>query len=220
MSTTLTETASDADFGTGLLVPQPGVDQTSDAVVILKDNSLQQLADRSQAIQKLSGLNGVLTRTVHVPLNVALQNSSSRFTSGLASGIYWEQTSVASVGALEFAIPPLPVGAKITQVIARWGNDFNTTLAIGTPPAISLRKSGIATGVTFVSGIGNPTTIGTQSDTTAVVATYKALHNITLSVAETISADAVYIVRFTGETGSNSVTGGILAGVLLTVALP
>jgi hypothetical protein len=218
MSTTLTGVPADADFSTGLVRPDSGEDPSVWSLVL--DNDLQKAEDRFQALQRLGGLNSGVTRLVAVPLWPSLQNSSTRFTSGVAGGVYWEQTSVASAGFLQFVVPPLPVGAVITQVIARWGNNFNTTLPIGTPPAVALTKSRIAVGTTFLSGIGDPVTIGTQADTTAVVATYKALHDITLSVNETVSADAVYSVNFTGEDGANESTGGVLAGILLTIGLP
>lgn len=218
MSTVITETAANADFGTGLTRPDNGEDPSVWSLVL--EQMEQELGDRTQALQKLGGLNGSLTRTIHVPLGTSIQNSSSRFTAGIASGIYWNQSSVASAGFLQFAVPPLPVGTKITQVIARWGNSGTAALAIGTPPVIGLYKSTITAGVTFINGVGNGSTVGTQADTTAVLATYQALHNITLTLTETVSADAVYSVAFAGETGANSSTTGVLAGILLTVALP
>jgi hypothetical protein len=218
MSTTLTGVPADADFVTGLVRPDSGEDPPVWSLVL--DNDLQQAEDRFQALQKLGGLNAGVTRLIHVPLWPSLQNSSTRFTSGVAGGVYWEQTSVASAGLLQFAVPPLPIGVAIKAVTARWGNDFTSALAIGTPPTINLTKSRIAVGTAFVSGIGDPVTIGSQADTTAVLATYQGLHDITLVVNETVSVDAVYSVHFTGEDGANETTGGILAGIILTVGLP
>ncbi len=220
MSKVLVQTPTDANFAAGPTYPVTGDSRTtwwSDV-----EGSIQESVDRDTAIQLLVGMNSGLTRKIHVPLNYAMQNSGPRFTAGFAGGVYWEQTSVTSAGFLQFAVPPLPVGAKISSVKARWGNNFQTVAAtsIGTPPTIALTKSRIAVGTTFVSGVGDPVTIGTQADTTAVLASYKALHDITLSVSETVSEDAVYAVQFTGEDGANESTGGVLAGIILTISLP
>ena len=210
MSTVITESAGNANFGTGLTVPATGDPGSTWWNVYLAGK--QQLADRTQWLKTWLPTSPIIKIPIHVPFF----NTSSRFTSYIG---YHIQTSVASVGGLQFELPPLPAGRKIQAVTARWGNPSTANIAIGTKPKITLlRSSAMSVGVdpsTIASS-----TVTSASDTTAVLATYQALHDFgPTGVAHTISDDYIYTLLFEGETGANSVGGGYLTSIYLTLGI-
>ncbi len=223
MPTALTENAPDADFATGLAVPANGDDSVDWFPLLIA--GAQQICDRSQALAKLAGAamsGGVATRKVMVPLasGDALGNSSSQFTFVFSSGAhYWQQTAVASAGKITFEVPQLPIGAKITGAYAWWANNNNTTLPVTTMPTLTLEKNVYSAGSGADPGAEN-TTVATQADTTAVVATYKLMHKIAITgLSEVVAEDVVYRVGFSGEDGTNETTGGNLAAIYITLGV-
>lgn len=178
-------------------------------------------ANRAKSLATLIGFDGTV-RSLPIPLD-PVYNASARFTQGLTPCVDWNQTSVASAGELRFLVPALPVGAKILGVSAYWGNQFTTNVAIGTMPSVRLYKRVNSVGVAFTNAVGNGTevTVGTATDGTGVLATYKLIHLISLTgLTQVIGEHDEYAIGFTGETGANSVTGGTLIGVRLQVGLP
>ncbi len=183
--------------------------------------SAQDLADRTIALATLMGFNGTV-RNLPIALNPVI-NLSSRFAQGATPCIDYNQTSVTDGGTLRFLVPTLPIGAKILGVSAYWGNQNTTNVAIGTMPRLQLYRRVNTIGVAFINAIGNGTeaTIGTVTDTTAVLATYKLIHAISITgLAQVVGADDEYAIDFRGETGANSTTGGTLIGLRMTVGLP
>jgi hypothetical protein len=220
MTTALIENPANADFNTGLSVPVNGEAflAACDAVVA----AFQEGADRAQALAKLLGLTmsgGIATRKILVPLAKELRNSSSVFTYVASSGAhYWQQSSVG-VGGLQFDVPQLPIGAKITGAYAWWANASNTTLPVTTMPALALEKNIYSVGAGADPG-GYNSTVASQADTTAVVGTYQLMHKIAITgLSEVVAEDVVYRVLFTGENSTNATTGGNLAAIFLTLSV-
>ena len=210
MSHTLTETATNADFTTGKTVPDVGDSGTLWWGLLIAE--VQQSSDREQ------WLKAWLTDTPKVRVVMSpLINTSSRFTATAFTngGLYWNQSSVADAGGLYFPVGNLPVGRKITQVIAYWANPTNGSAAsaIGTPPALKLIRRPVTTGT--VDGFSDPSVVvTTATDTTAVVGDYQTVHPIASStISLTIADDQEYVLKFTGEAGANSATGGHLCGL-------
>jgi len=221
MPTALTEDAGNADFGTGLPVPSNGDDSADWFPQLIA--AYQQLADRSQALAQLSGAamsGGGSTRKILVPIVAAVLNSGSIFTYVASSGAhYWQQTSVAGVGGLRFEVPQLPIGATIAGVYAWVANDANTTLPVGTMPALLLTKNVYSVGSAADPGTYDAT-VGSASDATAVVATYKLMHkNAITGLTEVVAQDVIYRIMLTGETGANAATGLNLAAIFIELAV-
>ncbi len=178
-------------------------------------------ANRAKSLATLIGFDGTV-RSLPIPL-APVYNASTRFTQGLTPCIDWNQTSVADGGTLRFLVPTLPVGSKILGASAYWGNQNTTNVAIGTMPRLQLQKRVNTVGVAFVNAVGNGTelTVGTATDATAVLATYKLIHLISITgLAVVIGEHDEYALDFRGETGANSTTGGTLIGLRLQVGLP
>lgn len=211
MPTNLTENAANADFGTGLLVPQDTEDFTASCDIVT-GSSFQELADRSQ------WLKGWLADApkITVPVTNARDNVGPRFSVAPFAGYF--QSSTADAGTIRFTVPALPIGRKIVAAGARWGNSQCTNVAIGTMPKLTLLKTDVSVGTSYVYTVGNSATIGTFTDATAVLATYQGLHDIAITgLAETISADRVYLLEFKGETGANATVGGTLVNLWVTL---
>jgi len=99
--------------------------------------------------------------------------------------------------------------------VAYWQNSANVALPVGTMPTLILQKVDLSTGI----AAPNDVAVASQADTTAVVATYQAMHKITLSCSETILQDTKYYIEFDGETGANSVIGGRLWDLRVTMGI-
>jgi hypothetical protein len=221
MTTALTETPANADFSTGLAVPSNGTDSALWGPEVV--SAFQEIADRTQALAKLSAAvmsGGVPTKKVLVPIGYQLRTSITSFAYVFSSGApYWQQTSVAAAGAIDFEVPQLPIGAKITGAYAWWANTNNTTLPVGTMPILSLKKNIYSVGSGADPGTYD-TTVASQADTTAVVATYKLMHKIAITgLSEVVAEDVHYRVMLEGETGANSTTGGNLAMIVMTLGV-
>jgi hypothetical protein len=203
MSHVLTEAAASADFTTGLTVPDHGDDFDDSCDVVVAD--VQQIADR---LQWLKGWHATTPR-FDVALH-SLQNNSSRFAGNTS---FWEQSDVTSTGGLYFNAVGLPIGRKITGAAVRVKNANTTTMPVGTPPAITLRKMGV------VAGASASVLLGSATDATAVLATYQDWHEISITgLTETISADYIYRIFVTGETGANALAGLTIGHAYLTLA--
>jgi hypothetical protein len=214
MSHNLTENSANADFTTGLVVPNNGDSGTVWWNVLI--DLFQEAADR---FQWLKGWQSS-TPEHRVNLNPML-NTNARFAAQVPTGAapFWNQTDVTDAGALYFPVTGLAVGRKITKVTAIWANATNAVAAtsIGTPPAVSLIKHNVASG-TVVAFTDTSTVVATGTDATAVVADYQKLHNIaSATFSETISDSFEYLVKFTGENGANKAAGGTLRGIRLTL---
>lgn len=199
MSTTLTEVAANADFTTGLTVPQGGVDNFATASTIIKDQSLQETADRCQALAKMVGLNGSNTATLQARLNATSVGSRWNLQVG-TTNLYYLQTSVTDAGALWFSLDTLPVGAKLLTVSVR--------LAGGAPFTAPYTHAGLPgtmpTITVYRQTDGTATSVSSATDSSANVAAYDAFHAISASPNHTIVAGAQYHVKVTGEAGANS----------------
>lgn len=163
----------------------------------------QDLADRTAYLKSL------VIASQRVAMSVGV-DSGGNFTQVLSSNrIYWEQNSVGSAGNLSFQLSGLPIGRQIASVTAYYQNAGNTTLPVTTMPAVALYKRTVAVGNDYWGG-GGATLVGSQSDPTSVVATYKLSHKIELTgLTETILEDTEYFVKLTGENGTNAVAGGV-----------
>lgn len=220
MSSALTETATNADFGTGLIAPDVGADFTTECNTTR--SAFQEIVDRSQALRLLSGVvmaSGLATKKVMVPIGYALRNAGE-FTYVSSSGAhYYQQTSVAGVGNLQFEVPQLPIGSKITGAYAWWANPNNVALAVGTMPALALTKNVYSVGAGASPGTYDAA-VASASDATAVVGTYQLMHKVAITgLSEVVAEDVVYRVGFTGETGANATTGGNLAAIFVTLSV-
>lgn len=165
--------------------------------------------------------NRGVSRTIGIPLK-AFSGIGSIFTEETNATIpHILQTAVTGPGDLRFLVPAglIPIGAKITKVAAIWGNQSNTTLPVGTMPRVQFHRRLNTIGSAFTNGVGNgtETQVGTFTDNTAVVATYKLLHEIAITgLSEIVQAGAVYSVHFRGEDGANEQAGGCLVGIDIT----
>lgn len=196
MSQALTETASGADFSTGITVPSPGDDFVPSCGLVV--SSIQELADRTQFLKSF------VTR-IRIP---TVTNFSSGFTADYNT-FFWQQTNVATAGVLSFNLGNLPAGRKLVSVVANCRNDFSSAMP-ATKPKLSLNRYSYS--ITNLSGIGSAT------DSTTLVANYKKDHEITVALNHTITDDFEYLLSFTGETGANSATGLLLTRLYMTIA--
>jgi hypothetical protein len=211
MAHTLSETHGNANFGTGLTVPDNGDSGSTWWGVLIA--AYQQIVDRLQRLR----LWVPDAPTVRVVLSDALQVGTRFVFASETSGLTWRQDDVASVGELQFELRNLPVGRKITGVTAYWLNKNNAVLPVTSMPTVELLKHSVATGDAWTSA---KTSVGSQADTTAVVATYRLMHAISLTgLSETIAEDTEYYVKFSGETGTNATTGGNLTGIRVTLGI-
>lgn len=197
MSHALTEVAADADFGTGPGVPDPGDDFTDSCALVLQ--TIQELADRTQALRKMLGMSAGGEVEIAVPLSASF-NLSSRWTlSGGSTQLYYLQTNVTDAGALWFPLA-LPVGAKLISVTTR--------LAGGAPFTSPYTHSGLPATKPTVTVIrqtdGTGTTVATATDGAANVGAYDAFHGITVTANHTVVSAAHYFVKVTGEASTNS----------------
>jgi hypothetical protein len=200
-----------------------GVDNYTIVGNTLKNNVTGGLLDNSIATagSRIVRNNLGVSRTVGIPLK-AFSGIGTIFTEETNATIpHILQTAVTGPGDLRFLVPAglIPVGAKITKVWAIWGNQGNTTLPVGTMPRVQFHRRLNTIGSAFINGVGNgtETQIGTFTDNTAVVATYKLLHEIAITgLSEIVVADAEYSIHFRGEDGANEVAGGTLVGLRVT----
>jgi hypothetical protein len=165
--------------------------------------------------------NRGVSRTIGIPLK-PFSGIGAVFTEEINATIpHILQNAVTSAGDLRFQVPAglVPVGCRITKVAAIWGNQNNATLPVGTMPRVQFHRRLNTIGSAFINGVGNgtETQVGTFTDNTAVVATYKLLHEIAITgLSEIVVADAEYSVHFRGEDGANEQAGGTLVGIRIT----
>lgn len=207
MTRVLVENPLNADFTTGPVCPTPG--EAGTQWWNEYEGMFQELSDRSQW---LKGWQGSATH-VRIPLIPSVENvgpdwaqvSNYQFAE-------WTQTSIGT-GLISFQVPSvLPAGRKITAVTATWRNTNTTNVAITTMPAISLLS------LDHTSDGASPVVVGTASDPTNVLATYKAKHDFSASgLTHVINDNLDYVVTFSGESSTNATTGGVLFRVYLTL---
>ncbi len=213
MSTVLTGTAANADFATGLTRPDSGEDPSVWSLVI--ENNLQEIEDREQALRVLAGVSSSKTKIIPVPLvrmfDPDYDSVATTWIRVISSGSdYWNGPSGGDT--IYFEAPPLPVGAKITSVYAYLNGNGVGTLP-SPMPTLTLTKNAFAVG-----GSTADSTVGSQADTTAVLATYNLVHLITISgLTETVADAASYRIQVT-TSGSNS--NCLLHALRIVVALP
>lgn len=124
----------------------------------------------------------------------------------------WYQSSVASADLLEFQLQHIP-GAKFTQIVVTLKGKAGHGGLPGTMPKIQLFKTDRAAHTSAQVG-------SDQSDTSANVAAYEAVHTVTLTVSEqTMSETAVYYLKITGEDGANEMAGLEYAGGHIVVSV-
>lgn len=193
MPKTLTEDAESANLAIGLPYPVNG--DTGTDWWATQESAIQQLADRTQALGQLA-VGGVATgKVLQVSLSV-YNNFDSRFTQYRTPLVHWFQTSVTDAGALYFPLC-IPPGVRLTAITAQIQGTYGTAhsnLPV-TLPTLSLAEQDS----TSISNVASVT------DAPANVAAYDAVHNLTLTYTQTISASRTYYAILTGETGTNSI---------------
>lgn len=200
MSHSLTETGSNAVFTVGLTVPDNGDDFDDSCELVVGADG--QLADRTQW---LYGWFGSSPRS-KVNLGGAWASSFTRDASVGA----WNQSAISSSAHVSAYGTFLPTGRKITGATATIRNPLTANVAIGTMPKLEVVKRSMVT--------GTETILGSQSDTTAVLATYQAFHSVTVTgLSSTIDDNNEYYLRLRGEDGANAVTGLQLARMFFTL---
>lgn len=216
VTTALTENAANADFTTGLPVPQAGIDDFPTAAAFLATASLQELADRSQALAKFLGVasNQIVRAIPLLPMPALGDASFTPSTSGSVptKAVVYVQSDTSGAGYLGFSLDPLPVGAKIVSLTAFVQGSVGAAHAglPGTLPSLSLIRQQAA-GVVQVGS--------TQGDTSASQAAYDASHQIVLTLGQTVVSAYSYSVIFTGETGANAANNKLgLRGLYATLA--
>lgn len=128
------------------------------------------------------------TVTAYAPPCVWVPEDSSKWS---PKGDYWETTDATASHIILHMT--LPVGLTVTSLTVYLMNPLAAGLP-GTMPSITPRERNVAS--------TSSTTFGPTSDTTAVLATYQALHAVThtFGTARVIEATKVYSVRVTNET--------------------
>lgn len=197
MSITLTETPANSDFATGPLVPSDGDDFTASCDLIT-NVTVQKLADRSQALNRLLGMQGTNLSTRYVDITGAGMFGSTEFSPIFVGtppnfGAAWTQTNVAGAGQIGFCLP-IPVGATLNRITARVGN---IAAAHGSLPGVmpTIRV------VSMVDGL--VTNIGSSTDSSANTTAYDAIHDLSCTYAHVVQ-DGNYYVIVTGETGGGA----------------
>lgn len=105
-------------------------------------------------------------------------------------------------------------GAALTNAIVVWDADG---VHAADPPDVTFPILSLE----YYNQLGVVTSLGTQTDTTTVRASYEAKHTITKTpAAHTIDLENnVYYVRFTGETGADYRAGGLLWSLRVTMSV-
>ncbi len=197
MSTVITETAANADFATGLTIPDSGEDPSVWSLIL--EQQIQKIGDRTQALRILAGANtsGQIERSL--PLTIGWQESGSeQFALTLSSNhLYWVNDDITGSIGLHFPID-VPVGIKLVSIKARLdGGAFTGTSHASNPntmPALTLLRQ--------TDGVD--TSVGTQSDTSVNAAAYDVAHDVTLTVNHTILTNTHYFLKLTGESGGTA----------------
>lgn len=198
----ITEDATNANHSVGLTEPDNGETGTWWGV---KEASLQQVADRTQALFQgsLSG-DGANTKTLSVRLDATF-NSDDRFVAVDSSAHqYYQQTDITSAGKLVFPMDPLPPGATIVSVTMRLAGSTHGALP-ATMPTISVIEVEDQT----------DTQLATATDASANVAAYDEFHSVEVAVGVEIAPMKYYYIRVTGEASTNAATGLDLVGVFV-----
>jgi hypothetical protein len=181
-------------FTATMTVPDDG-DTQSAASVTAVGTGFQVAADRTRYLYNRH------FDDVQVPL-IEILNSSSRFTWD-DGAFYWEQTSVADGGGLQFLVPDVP-NAELVSITATFHGDLGgggphvaepanlPSLVFGTRQGISVFGPTVATYVWVDVG------------------TYDAVETLTISPGvQAMAKDKHMYVKFSGESGANSIAGAL-----------
>jgi hypothetical protein len=203
----ITQDAGNSDHSTAPSLPNNGETGTWWSVY---EAFFQQLADRTLALFQgsMSG-DGTASKTVSVRLHATF-NTSSRFTAVDSSNHqYYQQTDVTSAGGLKFPLEPLPPGAKIISVKARFAGTGHSALP-ATLPKITLYEVEDLT----------DTEVVTATDAPANVAAYEVLHTLSATANVVVDPLKYYHVKFEGETGANAEISLDLVGIFVELGPP
>lgn len=145
----------------------------------------------------------------HVPLApTANDNGRFIFKSTLAG---WEQDVVTDQGGLWFYLKLPPIG-KLTQLEALV--DGNAGSGSGSHSGLPQNKPDLTVWRADEGDLiqHQLTQIGTQADTSSDGTAYDNLHKITLTLGtpETLAEAKAFIIRFRGESGTNSLANELL----------
>lgn len=173
------------------LEPAGTLDIDATASVTYAGTNTPKLASRSIAILQ--------------PL-VPVENSSSRFTYN-SSPYGWQQGDVTSIGNLRFDLARYPAGATLTQAVAYCAGGLGTggahSALPATLPSIRVKSVSLAD--------GSETTLGGNSDASATLAAYDAMHPVSIgSLAKVLDTASQVFVEFSGETGANSQSNSLV----------
>lgn len=106
----------------------------------------------------------------------------------------------------------LPHGATLTSISVYYQGASGHAGTVGAPFAYHLLGTAASTGVT--STLASATDVGT-------LPAYEAYHPVTQSMSILINAqNNSYALSFDGETSTNSIPGGIISGVSITLTIP
>jgi hypothetical protein len=204
VATEQTENAANADFETGLTVPETS-DSFNNTCNATLPALFQQQGDRIQAIARnLPGTKDGIVLEVPMagfPLTAHWTFGNNGNVSGSSGGFSWAQTNVASPRVILFPVP-IPPKATIKAFSARLrGNVGAGTLHAGLPgtmPVLSLVRSP-SDGSAFV-------TVDSVTDTSASAAVYDAAHTLSKTIASphAVQATQAYYLRLAGEGGANA----------------
>lgn len=199
MAHNLTDTDA---FQATVQVPDDGDASSAGSLYSAGGVGLQALTNRTRYLYN-RGIEAIGGH-IQIPTGFPVDYNNAVFRYDTATGptlCYWVQFNVGGAGEIWWEIPQL-LGCGFDEVSVRI---FPTVAAraglCGTPPQVSLYHLDATTGTPAVL-------VGTQVDTSALVATYETLHDIDLSVAtQTFSEDDCYRVLFEGEAGANATIG-------------
>jgi hypothetical protein len=147
------------------------------------------------------GAPGAAAKSMNVPIAPTYIGAvPPAFSSFLSSNILsWRQEDVSGSAFFIWPIHGLPPTGQITALQMQVKGSGHGALP-ATMPKVELWRQ----------NIDSTTLVASATDASASVGAYEALHAIqNISIAEDISATYNYFVRFTGESGANSVVNGL-----------
>lgn len=210
MSKVLTEDSANADFTNGLTYPTAG--ESGSIWWDLVEGSIQQLADRSQALASFYGEHSINLVDGWVP------GSSNQFDLILggspAEKFHWLNTDITGLGGVYFPVDVF-VGLKIISVTARisggtYLGTSHSSLPVTLPTVRLVRQSD-----------GVQSLVGVQADTSANTASYDPVHSVTLAADHVVLTNNHYLIQVTGEASTNAVNDKTaLVGLSVLVGQP
>lgn len=124
-------------------------------------------------------------------------------------------------GAIEVYLTP-PVGQKIKEVRVRVIPKHHQSLSGENLPFFDFRRQNDTAGDMLVARAWDPYAIvgATSNPSAANAAGYSEMHDIVLTIFETVSAGTHYVVDVAGEWGAGEAQGVIVCGLILTTSAP